>query len=83
MIQKLVKLNNNHNQRHNHDKYIITPTPEFNKFTAEIFPASLALENSITKTDFDNKLISINKKFNSDKRKNKNQLKKLQTFDLT
>ena len=32
---------------HNHDKYVTTP--EFNKFTAEIFPAKLA--NIITKTD--------------------------------
>ena len=47
---------------HNHDKYITTP--EFNKFTAEIFAARLAQANLVTKADFDNKLISLNKKIN-------------------
>ena len=45
---------------HNHDKYITTP--EFNKFTAEIFAARLAQANLVIKADFDNKLISLNKK---------------------
>ena len=36
---------------HNHDKYITTA--EFNKLTAENFPARLAQANLITKTDFD------------------------------
>ena len=45
---------------HNHDKYITTP--EFNKFTAEMFAARFAQENLITKTDFDDKPISLNKK---------------------
>ena len=43
---------------HNHDKYITTP--EFNMFTVETFPARLAQVNVITKTDFDNKLVSLN-----------------------
>ena len=43
-----------------YDKYITTP--EFNKFTAEIFTPRLAQANLITKTGFDNKLISLNKK---------------------
>ena len=38
---------------HNHDKYITTP--EFNKFTAEIFATRFAQANSVTKTDFDTK----------------------------
>ena len=66
---------------HNHDKYITTP--EFNKFTAEIFAARLAQANLVTKTYFD-KLISLNKKINSKKTKHlliENELKKLQTFD--
>ena len=45
---------------HNHDKYITTP--EFNKFTAEVFDARLARANLITRKDFDNELISLNKK---------------------
>ena len=67
---------------HNHDKYITTP--EFNKFMAEVFVARLAQANLITKTDFYNKLISLNKKINSNKTKHvlaNNEFKKLQTFD--
>ena len=45
---------------HNHDKYVTTP--EFKKFEAEIFAARLAQANLVTKTDFDTKLTSINKK---------------------
>ena len=63
---------------HNHDKYITTP--EFNKFTAEIFAPRLAQ----TKTDFHNKLMSLNKKVNSNKTNHLlvgNELQKLQTFD--
>ena len=63
---------------HNHDKYI-TP-PEFNKLTAENFAAQLAPANLVTKTDFDNKLINLNKKINSNKTKHvlvENELKKI------
>ena len=45
---------------HNHDKYITTP--EFNKFTVEIFAARFAQGNLVTKADFDTKLIGLNKK---------------------
>ena len=44
---------------HNHDKYITAS--EFNIVTAEIFAASIAQANSVTKTDFDHKLITLNK----------------------
>ena len=44
---------------HNHDKYITAS--EFNMVTAEIFAASIAQANSVTKTDFDHKLITLNK----------------------
>ena len=67
---------------HNYDKYITSP--EFNKFTAEIFAARLAQANLVTKTDFDTKLICLNKNINSNKRMHllvENDLKKLQTFD--
>ena len=49
------KLNN-----HNHDKYI--NTPEFNTLAADGFNARLAQANFITKTDFDDKLSSLNRK---------------------
>ena len=44
---------------HNHDKYITTP--EFNKFSAEVFDARFAQANFITKTDFNIKLQDISK----------------------
>ena len=50
---------------HDHDKYITTL--KFNKLTAESFAARLAQENLVIKTDFDNKLISLNRKINSNK----------------
>ena len=64
------------------EKYITTP--EFNKLTAENFPARLKQADLIRKTDFNDKLKSLNQKNNSNKTKNllvENQLKKLQTFD--
>ena len=48
------KLNN-----HNDDKYITTP--EFNNLAA-VFNARLAWANLVTKTDFDAKLSSLNKR---------------------
>ena len=51
-------------------KYLIAEYfPEFVKFTAEIFATRLAVANLITKTDFDSKPISLNKKINSNKTK--------------
>ena len=61
---------------HNHDKYITTP--EFNKFTAEVFDERSARGNLLTKTDFDTKLISLNNKVSSNKTKHllvENELK--------
>ena len=69
---------------HSHDKYITTP--EFNKLTAENFAARLAQANLVTKTDFDNKLSSLNKKITSKKTKHlivEIELKKLETFYST
>ena len=63
------------------NKYI--NTPEFNKFTAEVFDVRLARANLITKTDFSTKLISLNQKNISNKIKQlpvENELK-IQTFD--
>ena len=56
------KLNN-----HNHDKYVATS--EFNTLAADVFNAILAQANLITKTDFDAKLSSLNKKITANKTK--------------
>ena len=67
---------------HNHDKYITTP--EFNILAARVFNARLAQANLVTKTDFDAKLQSLNKKINSNKTKHllvENETKKLNNFD--
>ena len=45
---------------HNHGKYIATP--EFNTLAVSVFSARLAQANLITKTDFDAKLSSLNRK---------------------
>ena len=45
---------------HDHDKYITTT--EFNTMVANVFNARLAQANIITKTDFDAKLLGLNKK---------------------
>ena len=65
---------------HNHDKYITTP--EFNTLAADVFNARLAEANLITKTDFDAKQLSLNRKVISDKFFFvENELKRLKTFD--
>ena len=59
---------------HNHDKCITTP--EFNTLAA-VFNARLAQANLIIKTDFDAKLLSLNRKYLLVE----NEFKKLKTFD--
>ena len=49
----------------NHDKHI--DTQEFNKLAADVFNARVAQAKLITKTGFDAKLSSLNKKITSDK----------------
>ena len=81
ITQKLMKLTKK-NTHHTYDKYIATP--EFNKLTTEKFTARLLLANLVTKTDFDNKQINLNKKINSNKAKHlivESELKKLEIFD--
>ena len=56
------KLNN-----HNHDKYVATS--ESNTLAADVFNARLAQANLITKTDFDAKLLNLNRKITANKRK--------------
>ena len=50
---------------HNHDKYIATS--EFNKLAADVFNARLPQTNLITKTDFDVKLSSHNRRITQNK----------------
>ena len=67
---------------HNHDKYITTP--EFNTLAADVFNSRLVQANLITKTDFDAKLSSRNRKITSNKSKHllaQKKLIKLRTFD--
>ena len=67
---------------HNHGKYITTP--EFNTLTADVFNVRLAQTNLITKTDFNAKLSSLNRKITSNKSKHllvEKELKKLKTFE--
>ena len=62
---------------HNHDKYITSP--EFNALAADVFNARLAQANLITKTDFDAKLSSLNRKITTNKIKHflvENEFKK-------
>ena len=71
------KLNN-----HNRDKYI--DTSEFNKLAVDVFNARITQANLITKTDFDAKLSSLNRKITQNKSKHllvENELNKLKTFD--
>ena len=61
---------------HNHNKYITTP--DINTLAASVFNARLAHENLITKTEFDAKLSSLNRKITSNKSKHllvENELK--------
>ena len=52
---------------HNHDKYVATS--EFNTLAANVFNARLAQVNLITKTDFDAKMSSLNRKITENKTK--------------
>ena len=82
MTQKSVSLKKKLTD-HNHDKYITTP--EFNTLAADVFNARLAQANLITKTDFDAKLSSLNRKIMSNKSKHllvENELKKLKSYFL-
>ena len=56
------KLNN-----HDRDKYI--DTSEFNKLASDVFNTRIAQANIITKTDFDAKLSSLNRKITQNKTK--------------
>ena len=63
------KINETENKitHHNHDIYIYITTPEFNKLTSENFATRIKQANFVTKTEFDNKLTSFNKRSTSNK----------------
>ena len=70
------KLNN-----HNHDKY--HDTQEFNTLAGNVFNSRLAQANLVTKTDFDAKLSSLNRKVTKNKTDHllvQNEFKKLKIF---
>ena len=69
---------------HNDDKY--NATEEFNTLAVGVFNARLSQANLITKTVFDAKLSSLNKKITTNKSKHlivQIELKELKTFDLS
>ena len=61
------KISEVENEIPDNSKYITTQ--EFNKLRAENFAARLKKANLMAKTDFDNKLISYNKRITSNKAK--------------
>ena len=61
------KISEVENKISDHNKYITTQ--EFNKLTAEKFGARLKQASLVSKTDFDNKPISFNRKISSNKSK--------------
>ena len=80
-ITKITEIENKLNN-HNHDKYF--DTQEFNTLAADVFNARLAQATLITKTDFDAKFSSLNRKTTANKSKHllvENKLNKLKTFD--
>ena len=72
------KISEVENKIPNHDKYITTL--EFNKLTAESFPARLKQVDLVSKTDFDNKLTSFNRRITSNKTKHLEVQKKLNSL---
>ena len=68
---------------YNDGKYI--DTSEFNKLAADVFNSRIAQANLITKTDFDSKLSSLNRKITTNKTEHllvENELDKLKLFDF-
>ena len=73
---------NTKNMINNHERSITIP--DFNTLAADVFNARLVQANLITKTDFDAKLSSLNRKITSNKSNYllvEIELKKLKTFD--
>ena len=66
------------NKIHDHANYITIR--EFNKITAENFAARLTEANLVSKTDFDNKQISFNRKITWNKTTYLKDLKRLNSL---
>ena len=66
-MQKLLKLKKKLTG-HDHDKYVTTP--EFITLATNVFNARLAQANLVAKTDFDNKISSLDSKIAAYKTKN-------------
>ena len=82
-MQKLLRLKKKLTG-HDHDKYVTTP--EFITLATNFFNARLAQANLVAKTDFDNKISSLDSKIAAYKTKNEStehEIKKLKTFDLS
>ena len=78
---KITEIDNKLNN-HNHDKYIDTQV--LNTLAVNVFNARIAQASLITKTDFDAKLSSLNRKITANKSKHllvENESNKLKTFD--
>ena len=64
---KITEIENKLNT-HDHDKYITIP--DFNTLAADVFNARLAQANLITRTDFDAKSSTLNRKITTNKTQN-------------
>ena len=73
-----IKISEVENKISDNAKY--NTTQEFNKLTAKNFAARLKQANLVTKTDFDNKQISFHRKITSNKTKNLEVQKKLNSL---
>ena len=72
------KISEVENEIPDNSKYITTR--EFNKLTADNFPARLKQANLVKKTDFDNKLTSFNKRITSNETKHLGVDKKINSL---
>ena len=78
------KVTESENKLNNYNCYKYIDTSEFNTLAANVFNARIAQANLITKTDFDAKLSSLNRKITQNKSKHllvENELNKLKTFN--
>ena len=72
------EINEVENKNPDYAKYITTQ--EFNKLAAESFVARPTQDHLVSKADFDNRLISFNRKITSNKTKYLEVLKKLKSL---
>ena len=72
------KISEAENKIPNHDKYITTP--KFSKLTAAYFSTRLKKATLVTKTDFDNKPATFNKRITSNEAKHLEIQKKLDSL---